>query len=297
MGEIVHDMKQHRLVWAIALSSLVHLLFLVLMPRWEGVRLFAAGESRANPQEKRIAFEIVETPEDARTDRPPESADLASDKNARARDRETRDLPDAGLPFSEGLTDAKEMPRPAGVSDPVPPSGGSGENAAASEPSKSTAESYEYRRDASSAAPAFSRNALLGQPVQAQPASGSDQRPTYNQQRFSAEELGGFSLNTYAWNFAPYLLELKRRIQGNIYPPPAFTRLGFGGENVLRFRIYPDGRLEGPEILDTAGEKALVETSSKAVQLSAPFYPLPDDFPEPFLQVTARFQYFILEQK
>ena len=39
------------------------------------------------------------------------------------------------------------------------------------------------------------------------------------------------------------------------------------------------------------GEKALIETSKRAVQVSAPFPPLPEDFPEKYLVVTASFHY------
>jgi hypothetical protein len=55
--------------------------------------------------------------------------------------------------------------------------------------------------------------------------------------------------------------------------------------------------LEGPQVLEYSGEKALIETSKKAIQVSAPFRPLPEDFPEKYLQVTARFQYFILGKR
>jgi len=108
------------------------------------------------------------------------------------------------------------------------------------------------------------------------------------------KELGGFAFNTYDWDFAPYMLELKRRIQGNIFPPIAFSQLGMiDGETLLRFRINPDGSLEALELLDTKGHKSLVDTSVNAVEISAPFPVLPDDFPKPFLEVTGKFIYFI----
>jgi outer membrane biosynthesis protein TonB len=75
------------------------------------------------------------------------------------------------------------------------------------------------------------------------------------------------------------------------------THLGFGGSNVVRFRIFPKGHLEGPEVLGYNGEKALIETSKRAVQVSAPFPPLPEDFPEKYLEVTASFHYRTMRKR
>ena len=37
----------------------------------------------------------------------------------------------------------------------------------------------------------------------------------------------------------------------------------------------------------------LLETSRNAIRVSAPFKPLPGEFPEQYLEVTARFYYYI----
>jgi len=121
--------------------------------------------------------------------------------------------------------------------------------------------------------------------------------PSYRELQSSVERNGGISFNTYAWEWAPYLLKLKDLIQKNIFPPASFTRLGFGGSHLIRFRIARDGRLTGPHILGSDGDRVLTETSSKAITLSAPFPPLPDDFPESFLEVTVLFQYYGKESR
>ena len=65
-----------------------------------------------------------------------------------------------------------------------------------------------------------------------------------------AAESGGLSFNTYDWDFAPYMLALKERISRNIFPPLAFSQLGMiDGDTMLRFKIYPDGRLADLELL------------------------------------------------
>ena len=116
----------------------------------------------------------------------------------------------------------------------------------------------------------------------------------HDQRRTRAEDQGGLSFNTYAWEWAPYMLMLKERIQRNIFPPIAFTRLGaISGASLLRFRIYPDGHMERLAILDYQGDKSLADTSYNAVSISAPFPPLPENFPESYLEVTGKFIYFI----
>ena len=120
---------------------------------------------------------------------------------------------------------------------------------------------------------------------------------THDNQKTRALDMGGLSFNTYNWNFAPYLLVLKKRIRRNIFPPIAFTRLGMiNGETLLRFKIYPNGELRDLVVLGYRGDKSLMDTSYNAVNISAPFPKLPADFPEPFLEVTGRFLYLIRKE-
>ena len=67
-------------------SLLLHLPLLLLYPRWGKAILFRVPELTQKNPEKRIAFEIIETPEYSRIPVPPDHAELLSDKNALARD-------------------------------------------------------------------------------------------------------------------------------------------------------------------------------------------------------------------
>ena len=103
---------------------------------------------------------------------------------------------------------------------------------------------------------------------------------------------GDLSLSTYAWRWMPYMRSLKARIEKNLHPPPAFARLGIiTGETRLRFRIYPDGRLEGPVLLRSSSHASLDEASMHSVRASAPMTPLPEDFPEDRLDVVFTYYY------
>ncbi|MBN2417225.1 hypothetical protein JXO52_15415 [bacterium] len=275
--------------WPLLISLAIHVLILFFLVRRGNAVIFDAGPDLRQPARTQpIAFEIVETPEHARVQEPQEDATLLSDKNALAMDQAETDLPASNLPFSRGFSDVKEIPVPAGGGGGLPSrsameQAGEDRSEAAMERQGTGAASIMRRR---SAASEFRSDVLLGAPANRRSAS-------YRQEQSSAAETGGMSFNTYEWEFAPYMLELKKKIQKNIFPPTAFTRLGFGGQNVITFRIYPDGRLEGPEVLRVEGERALAETSCKAVLYSAPFTPLPENFPEEYLEVTARFEYFI----
>jgi outer membrane biosynthesis protein TonB len=65
------------------------------------------------------------------------------------------------------------------------------------------------------------------------------------------------------------------------------------GRTVLRFRIKRDGNLSHLQLLGYEGHKSLMETSMRAVQVSAPFRPLPKDFPEEYLEITYTFEYLL----
>jgi hypothetical protein len=281
--------REHRLIWTIMVSVLLHLLLLLFYPRWGKAILFPSNERVQKVAEKRIAFEIIETPEYSRIPVPPDKAELWSDKNALSRDMLSKTMGSADRPYREGDIDARVLPQ--SMADPL-------NNRNAQSAVEQQAPPDEIAEEAVTTSPPsvprskFSPEVLLGR----QSEASSNQSPSSRQKEASAKDVGGISFNTYAWEFAPYILYLKRLVQRNIYPPPAFTHLGFGGVNVLRFRIYPDGRLEGLEILDHDGVKALIETSRKAIEVSAPFKPLPEKFPERYLEVTAKFQYYVVSK-
>jgi outer membrane biosynthesis protein TonB len=107
--------------------------------------------------------------------------------------------------------------------------------------------------------------------------------------------LGDVSLNTYAWDFAPYILYMKRRIRKHVYPPPAFYKMGaISGTIVVNFKVYPDGSVSEPKLVSVKGHNALVSTSINSIKASNPFKPLPEDFPENYLELTWSFIYSIL---
>lgn len=289
--------KEHPIIPAFATSIFLHLLILFLVSLDKDLMTLGGTirPQQANSSllirllkypEERNQLPVIETPPEP--SRRPEDANHRSNKDFTARNPSAPENLPIGDAYSSGISRYAEDAT-SGNSQPS----SSGE---AFPPSHKRIQKPASDHLTGTPVPEFHRDLLVNKnSVGANGQSSSaPQRPLFDNRQSRAPELGSFSINTYAWDYAPYLLWLKRRIEQNIYPPPAFTRLGMiSGQTGLRFRIYPDGRLEALEVLQTVGHKSLMETSVRAVQLSVPLKPLPADFPEPYLEVTALFEYLV----
>lgn len=275
-----------------AAAILLHLLFLLLMTPARGL-LFDSQTAPA--QADPLAFEFVES--EAQPSEPPPDSRYRSDRNARSADQSQADLPMTDQAYSEGIVDIQGDFQTRNPSEAqVAAEQGSDEQAEGESGESSEAEQI-YKGLESMAW--LKRKGLTTRAQREQSVYGAPANPRQSvagtNTSSRALDQGGLQLSTYDWNFAPYLKYLKQRIQSNIFPPAAFTRLGIiDGESKVRFRIYPDGRLEEFIVLDSRGSELLLKTSVQAVELSAPFKPLPSDFPEPFLEITGIFSYVLI---
>lgn len=284
---------------AIGGSIILHILFLFFFMFADRYNWFVSDMVQAVVPEP-IIFElanavekpkrVIETPDDAQVVENQKQADFLSDKNALARNEEPNsDLP-IDDPFSRGDYKFEELPTDRG---PI------GEQVNPNEQSEKPEQKNQNKNDATThgdyyvSTSEFNRDYLTNNPKQNNPGvPNASPRVRYDNQDSRAPDMGGLSFNTYDWNFAPYMLALKRKVERNIFPPPAFTRMGMiSGESTIKFRIYPDGTVKALEVIGYDGHKTLMETSYSAIKVSAPFNKLPADFPEPFLEVTAKFTY------
>lgn len=272
----------------IILSVLLHILLLAF---WESS--LKLGSARMPPPlpaqgaplvldlaQPDLPREVIATPDDAKTSEQPKKADFLSDKNALARNQEAAPgvrLADA--PFARGDFVTHDLPP-----QPARPK----EEAVAKPDERFPGESREPSRPQDGEKPPIAKA-----PMQfPRPGVMHDHRDS------QVADSGGLSFNTYNWDFAPYMLELKERISRNIFPPLAFSQLGMiDGDTLLRFKIYPSGELRDLELLAYQGHHSLMETSTMAVKVSAPFRKLPGNFPEPYLEVTAKFSFFIKNKR
>ncbi|MEK7728191.1 MAG: hypothetical protein AAB354_07225 [candidate division KSB1 bacterium] len=288
---MIASIKKHPFHWALLASLLFHvcayfftglglnfLRVLQLLPE----AVASAPEEQPKPP---LVFEVVETPNSARRTETPDNAKHASDKSAVAQNPAApQDLP-LGAAYTQGeLAEAEASTRSASSSQAEA-------KAERKEQHPQPAQNYNFTSQP------FRREYLTGQ--QAPSAQSSATQLALRDQRNSrAPQLGSFSLDTYEWNFAPYMLWLKKRVQSNIYPPPAFTHMGLiSGQTFLRFKIYRDGSLRDLELIDYRGHKTLMQTSMRAIELSVPLQKLPPDFPKDYLEVTAQFDYTLLHSR
>lgn len=269
--------------FAIALSVGLHgLAFVFMGAALPWLHFTVPAETTPPKSDSPIVFNLIESPEALST---PRGAKHVSDKNVAASNPDAPEELPVGEAYAAGISQHSDYA--AAGSDgrlhaPLPPTSVQGKEATVAQHGEGAAPPPEFHRE------------LLLNPNASAPSQSSVQRPLLENRETRAPELGSFAINTYAWEFAPYLLWLKSRIEQNIFPPPAFTHMGMiSGQTQLRFRIHPDGRLQALHVLRTAGHKSLMETSMRAVELSAPFRPLPVDFPEEFLEVTALFEYIV----
>ena len=120
------------------------------------------------------------------------------------------------------------------------------------------------------------------------------EQPDFGDDGSASMTIGNITLNTTAWDFAPYLLDLKRRIRQNWIPPMAFAQLGaIHGYTWVNFRIYPNGKMQALSVVETEGHDSLERSSVNAIKGAAPFRPLPENFPEDYLEITFGFYYLL----
>ena len=296
----------HYILIALGISILLHLMLVGYSRRFGFFGIVSRSPATGRPFLQRfeiVRSPVVENPNAAHQERPPENARMPSDRNAVAKNRAPRDLPKSALPFSKGdLDDVVDLNRNLNIrgNRGVPP----GKNR--------TAESWKEgqrgevmvvpNRGLKRAGPdgKLDFGSYLkrgGEDVLAKQVYGAGIRriPMFQNLQGAVLDDGALSLNTYEWDFAPYMIRLKKRIQDHIYPPAAFSLYGMiDGKNVIRFQIGRNGRLLGVEVMGYEGSKLLIETSAKAVELSDPFQPLPSNFPEAYLEVTGHFHYFLI---
>ena len=279
-------MNSKRILWiALILSLLAHLLVLLFFPHLSKIELIALKQDQQVVEDKRITFEFIETP-DVPEDENLEKQNLVSDKNLAAADEVESELPVDVNPFSEGVTEIKEFPQTESVE--MQP-----ENKPEEIVQETPIEESQEQSDEIVVREDNEKQIHQAQPESVYLPSQLD----YNNVISEVEKAGGVSFNTYKWNFAPYMLYLKKKIQGNLNPPPGFTYLGLiHGDVLVRFIILPNGTLKDVKVLHSEAHNSLVQASTGSITISAPFLPLPKDFPEDYLVVTLLFLY-IVEKK
>jgi hypothetical protein len=247
---------------------------------------------------------FTELPPD-RADAAPEKPDFLSNVTSRARDR----VPGGSdnLPRSEGDADAPTVklerdrdavppttPSPAAPTSPAP----EGARAAESAQRKGSGEpGMTGTTDVRAAAPKSGRTPLVrvtGDDARPGSAGSSDiDQPEMANPDGNASLLGDVSLNTTAWDYAPWLQRFGRQLLERWYPPTAYSMgiLKEGGWALFEVEISKSGRLLRLELLEEQGHPSLTRAAESALRMMAPIERLPEDFPEPTLILRIRMIY------
>lgn len=264
--------KRARARLPLIVSLVVHILLVLI---WTGTESYLERRDREveiEPEEEdRFVFQVIETPDYVREEEPDAPTNLVSDRSTRAADESPLTEETLDIPYSPGEFMFKTYEEP--------------------ESSPADAGGKETPEDEMGDLAAVD---LMGEGDQDRhyqiPARSRD----FRNLKASLDRKGGVSFNTYEWDFAPYMLAMKRRVEKNLHPPYAFTHMGMvSGTNILHFTVLRDGTVRGLTILGSDAHFCLDRTSVRAIELSLPFMPLPDDFPEDVLEVTAQFSYVI----
>jgi hypothetical protein len=102
---------------------------------------------------------------------------------------------------------------------------------------------------------------------------------------------GDFALNTYEWNFAPWMRRFTNDLHRAWIAPYAY-RLGvIVGFTKIRLVVERDGRPSHLEVVDSQGHDSLHTASVSALRAFAPYAPLPADFPEDHLVILLGLHY------
>ena len=221
------------------------------------------------------------------SDEIPDDSNLLSDRNSRARNQTILDE-SINHPFSEGNIAFPNLTNPT-LSPVLSPS------ISGKKFSKEALLNDDHEKDSDDLGLSDNqplRNAI--ERVQSQQTTNN----IYNQNKFSVDQLGNMTLSTYAWEWAPYINTLKRKLYQVWFTPAAYYRLGLiHGYTIIQFSISKDGMLREYTVLEHKGHESLEQSSVNAIKSCFPFKPLPVHFPDDYLTITARLIYPNLRER
>ncbi|MBN1825800.1 MAG: TonB family protein [Candidatus Eisenbacteria bacterium] len=260
---------------ALLVSLVLHLLAPILVSHLGKATGWLKAEELPAPERREpIVFEFVEPSPGPEAEVAPES-DLVSTKSTEARSPDAPGSERNDLPVSRGESPIKES-RPA---------------ASAEEPQEAAPAPEKPQEEGESPAAAARPSIRSPSTIRSNVSRSIEESRSDNREGRRAIP-GDLSFNTIDFEFAPYLLELKRRIEAHWFPPVAFRGgLPYRGDTVVRFAVDREGNLTLLERVSGADHESLDTAALSAVRFGAPFPPLPENFPEERWVITCTFYY------
>lgn len=248
---------------------------------------------------------IMETPE-VKEEVPGRPTNILSDKNIASRDTLQNEDAINDMPYAEGKTKIKEIRKeiPQTASIPIKKS----------EPSPQLqqsetipVQSLQKGEEKSIEVVPFEQN--VQEKVLPDNVPRQDEQiaslpkdilhlPLFDDRLSNARGFGEVTFNAKKHDAAPYVLNMKKKIEANWAPPAIFTIYGLtSGETVVHFKIMPDGIVQDLKVISEKGDESLKTASVRAVTDAGPFEPIPEKLlageKEQFLGITFTFYYII----
>lgn len=255
----------------------------------EPIQVVFTPETATSEKEPNFFSEL---PEDRAGERP-DHPDFLSNVDSRARD----DKPggsEQGLPAMDGRSEsphveispgAEGLPEPADAAEPAV----DGDSQPESQPGEIVIPSYdapassflsrESRARVRDPAEQFRRE-VLGEKSPS-PGSGAD----ISQEEMSNPDgnvslSGDISLNTVAWDYAPWLQRFRRDLQKRWYAPYGYYLGAIHGWTLVELEIARNGDLIRMDVQNEEGHESLKNSSIGALRGAMPYQPLPEHFPK-----------------
>ena len=255
------------------------------------------------PQSPSQPRAFTELPKD-RADSPPKKADLLSNVTSRARDREPGG--DSDLPRNQGEADAALIPLEKQDAPAQPPSAPAAQRSEPVTPreqalERANARGRESQADARAESTAMAQR-ILAPPrmlsegaIRVNPGSlgGADFQQPGMDSDGNAGLTGDVSLNTTAWEYAPWMERFGRQLMDHWVAPLVYSMgvLKEGGWCTLEVEISRSGEILRLDVLDRQGHYSLTQAAVSAVRSVGPTEKLPADFPEKTLILRLRMIY------
>ncbi|MFC1848692.1 energy transducer TonB [candidate division CSSED10-310 bacterium] len=297
-GQAEDQIFRRQLLFMFFFSIIIHLVLSIFLVTQSAVFLPQPLDLKDNEVEKRIEFELVDVPDDAVPLDPKVKTNFISDRSARASDMKVKEKVPLGEAMSLGdydineyktgiTSDGPDSQAPRANDEPVEPADQDQDVEPPDNDETQLAQLKNNFLDSAFSSQYFPKRNQVKPPPQ-------PHKPYRKQTRTRAPNTGGFALNTYAWNWAPYLKEMKKKIEEHLFLPVAFRQYGMiGGQTVVRFRVTRDGQVQSVVVLESSGHESLKQCSVHSITAAQPFKPLPDDFPEDmeYLEITAHYHF------
>lgn len=256
------------------------------------------------PSQSEEPRSFTELPRD-RADSRPDEADLLSNVTSRARDRVADGQTD--FPRTQGESDASlvKLGADESPSRPSPPAPATRRSEPAEALTQSVQPGGKQPHDSPADARAESTSADR-RPPEPQPPSPDDAirvtPGTLGSSDFAQPDMdsaggasltGDVSLNTEAWEYAPWMERFGRQLMHRWVAPLAYSMgiLKDGGWCMFEVEISRSGQILRLELVAQQEHPALTQAARDAVSSLSPLEPLPANFPEPTLVLRLRMIY------